>query len=56
MSNGMFKQKVVEQNANLTYYANIVEIVKEGHIVKDTSFNFNFVKTQFCFGQIQFQF
>ena len=37
MSNGMFEQKIIEQNANLTYYANIVEKVKEGHkiIFKD---------------------
>ena len=37
MSNGMFEQKIIEQNANLTYYANIVENVKEGHkiIFKD---------------------
>ena len=27
----MFEKKVVEQNANLTYYANIVEKVKEEH-------------------------
>ena len=37
MSNGMFEQKIIEQNANLIYYANIVENVKEGHkiIFKD---------------------
>ena len=29
MSNGMFEQKVIELNANLTYYANMVEKVKE---------------------------
>ena len=25
----MFEQKIIEQNANLTYYANMVEKVKE---------------------------
>ena len=31
MSNGVFKQKIIEQNAQMTYYSNIVENVKKGH-------------------------
>ena len=31
MSNRVFEQKIIEQNAQMTYYSNIVENVKKGH-------------------------
>ena len=31
MSNGVFEQKIIQQNVQMTYYSNIVENVKKGH-------------------------